>query len=102
MSENIGIGSYRDLSDGASTIRSTTDNLKRELENGNGSVSKLRNPRVLEGPIGEHINGIWNKINTLTNNNINYFEKSAGTLNHIEDNYHETDKKSSDDVGGVL
>jgi uncharacterized protein YukE len=102
MSENIGIGSYKDLSNGADTIRSASENLKSGLSDGNSSVSRLQNPRVLEGPIGDHINGIWKIVNNTTANNISTFEQSATTLNKVEDNYHATDNKSSNDVGGVI
>ncbi len=102
MSENIGIGNYNDLSSGAKNIRSASENLKSELATGNGSVNRLQGPRILEGPIGEHINGIWKMINNTTNNNISHFEQSANTLNRVEDNYHQTDNKSANDVGGVL
>ncbi len=102
MSENIGIGSYNDLSDSANNIRSASDILRSNLRSGDGSINRLQSPRVLEGPIGEHINGIWKIINSTTSNNISNFEQSATTLNRVEENYHQTDNKSSSDVGGVL
>ena len=102
MSENIGIGSYKDLSSSASNIKNTSGELRDELANGDTYISRLRNPRVLEGPIGEHINGIWQAINSTTNNSINNFAQNATKLNKVEDNYHDTDNKSSNDVGGVI
>ena len=100
--KNINVGSYESLEEGSSTIRSASSDLRTDLESGNGFVKNIQKPRVLEGPVADHVNGVWNIINNTTKNNITIFENSANTLDRVNANYQSTDKKSSNDVGGVI
>ncbi|MBQ4031442.1 MAG: hypothetical protein II625_06775 [Bacilli bacterium] len=99
---NINIGSYGDLKDGSSTIRKASSNLKTGVENADGYFKGIQKPRVFEGPVAEYVNDVWNAININTNNNISTLENSANTLDRVNANYHDTDRKSSNDVGGVI
>ena len=83
---NINVGSYSRLEDGSSTIRSASKNLKSDLEVGNGYLRNIQKPRVFEGPVAEHVSGVWDIINNTTINNINVFENSANTLDAINAN----------------
>ena len=98
----INVGSYGDLQDGSSTIRRASSDLKSGLENTDGYVKGIQKPRVFEGPVADYVNDVWNAINRNTSDNINVLENSARTLDKVNANYHETDKQSSNNVGGVI
>lgn len=102
MGNDINVGSYDSLREGANTIRRASGELKQELQNGDGYIRNIQRERVFEGPIAEHVSGVWNVINNITINNINNFENSAKTLDTINDNYQQRDTKSSNDVGGII
>ena len=99
---NINVGSYSNLEEGSSIIRDATNNLKTNLENGDVYLKNIQRPRIFEGPVADHVSGVWDVINKATTNNINEFENSANTLDNITANYQATDKKSSNDIGGVI
>lgn len=99
---NINVGSYGNLDEGSNIIRKTSNELKTDLEHGDGYLRNIQRPRIFEGPVADHVSGVWDVINRATTNNINEFENSANTLNAITANYHSTDKKSSNDIGGVI
>jgi len=100
--KEINVGSYGNLEEGSSIIRKASSNLRSGLENTDGFVRNIQKPRVFEGPVADHVSGVWDIINKTTNDNISNFEKSANTLDRVNANYHNIDKKSSNDIGGVI
>lgn len=100
--KNVNVGSYDSLDSGVHTIHNTSDNLKRTLEEGNELLKNIHKSRVFEGPIADHVNGMWNKLSNLTNSSINTLNRSGNTLDEVNNSYQATDKASSDKVGDVI
>ncbi len=104
MSEykDITVGSYGDLKEGSNTLRRASSNLKSGLESADSYFKSIQKPRVFEGPLAEYVDGIWDVVNKTTNNNISTLDRNANNLDRVNANYHATDQKSSNDVGGVI
>ena len=100
--KNINVGSYDNLDAGVHTIHNTSDNLKRTLQEGDELLRSIHKSRVFEGPIADHVNGVWHNLSNLTNNSINSLNRSGNTLDEVNNSYQATDKSSSDKVGGVI
>ena len=99
---NINVGSYQDLQEGASTNRRSASNLKNNLEDGRIQFKNIQKERIFEGPLADYVSDVWNVINSVTENNISTLEQNANTLDRVGNNYYAADQKSNNDIGGIV
>lgn len=95
------VGSYDDMSEGASTIKNMGENLHTELSSSK-SIDNLKQDRVFMGPIADHVNDIWEVYKRATDNNIADLESNAGTLNVINANYQNTDANATKEMRDLV
>ena len=95
------VKSYDNLKNAEDIINKTSQELRSELENCNSSLEGLFDESTFYGPIADHVENALRIINTATNNNIKTLNQIANSINVIGNSYVETDKKISDELGGI-
>ena len=99
--EKFEIKDYSRLENSSKNIIDTANSMTSNLEETSKSMQSVYNEDTFYGPIADHCAAVLDIINRATVNNIDNFVATSKTIDKINQNYQETDKKVEEDIGGV-
>ena len=100
--EEVGVESYSDMASSANQMMSTMKTMSDDITSNDKFVKDVFSGDGFRGPIADYLGNLFGEINNGTINNVSNLGKNADSLNQITQSYQDTDKKSSDGIGGVM
>lgn len=100
--EEIGVESYSDMVSSANQMMSTMKTMCDDITSNDKYVKDVFSGDGFRGPIADYLGNLFGEINSGAVNNVANLGKNADTLNTINQSYQDSDKKSSDGIGGVI